>query len=75
EETLIKRPDARVNAVIYDIGGNTASSVNFFATDSVAHFVSGALYFNTQPNIDSLQPAVEFFRKDIIHLINTLHWK
>jgi len=65
----------KVYGILYDIKGNTASSVQFYITDSSAHFMRGALYFNVIPNKDSLAPVIEFFRKDILHLIETLHWK
>jgi len=67
-------PDRRVYGIIYDIRGNTASSLNFFATDSISHFLSGSLYFNVEPNKDSLAPAIDFFGKDVEHLISTLTW-
>jgi hypothetical protein len=35
----------------------------------------GALYFNTKPNIDSLQIVVDFIKKDVLHLINSTKWK
>ena len=43
-------------------------------TDSTSGFLSGSLYFNVQPNRDSLAPAIDFFREDIVHLINTFEW-
>lgn len=60
--------------IIYDIKGDVASHINFFITDSTHHFLSGSLYFNTTPNYDSLAPAITFFRKDIVHLMETLRW-
>ena len=60
--------------IIYDIKGNTASSVNFYVTDSVSGFINGSLYFNVPTNKDSLAPAIQFFREDIVHLINTFQW-
>jgi gliding motility-associated lipoprotein GldD len=63
-----------VYGLLYNIQGNAASSVQFFISDSVQHFLRGALYFRARPNFDSLKPAVEFFRKDIVHLIETTHW-
>ena len=75
EETLLRRPENHTFGVLYDIEGNAASSVNFFVTDSISHFLSGSLYFNTTPNYDSLKPAIQFFRKDIIHLMETTKWK
>ena len=73
-ELLIVKPNQKVYGLVYDIEGNAASSVQFYLTDSVKHFLRGALYFNSQPNKDSLGPAIDFFRKDILHLIETLHW-
>lgn len=67
-------PDRRVHGIIYDIKGNTASSLSFFATDSATHFLTGALYFNVLPNKDSLAPVIRFFTADIEHLIETLQW-
>jgi gliding motility-associated lipoprotein GldD len=68
-------PSNKVYATIYDIKGNAASPVQFYLTDSVRHFLRGSLYFNTRPNYDSLAPVIHFFRKDIVHLIETFRWK
>jgi gliding motility-associated lipoprotein GldD len=67
-------PDRKVNGIIYDIKGNTASSMSFFATDSSRNFISGALYFNVIPNKDSLAPVIQFFSADVLHLIETINW-
>ncbi len=63
-----------VYGILYEIKGNVASSAQFFVTDSNKHFIRGALYFETHPNKDSLAPVINFFKKDIIHLIETLNW-
>jgi gliding motility-associated lipoprotein GldD len=65
----------KVYATIYDIKGNAASPINFYVTDSVRHFLRGSFYFTTQPNYDSLAPAIQFFRKDVIHLVENFKWK
>jgi gliding motility-associated lipoprotein GldD len=74
-ESIVYDPKSEVYGFIYDIKGNAASSLNFYITDSISGFINGSLYFNVQPNIDSLGPSIEFFRKDIIHLINTFEWE
>lgn len=74
-ESIIIRDTAKVYGLLYDISGNTASSVQFYLTDSTRHFLRGALYFNVAPNIDSLQVVIDYIRKDIIHLIKTTQWK
>ena len=64
-----------VHGVFFHIGGNVATSYQFFLTDSVHHFFRGALYFDTTPNEDSLAPANAFLFKDLAHLVNTFRWK
>jgi gliding motility-associated lipoprotein GldD len=64
-----------IEGVYFTLRGNTATSNQFFMTDSTRHFLRGALYFSTTPNEDSLKPVNEFLRKDVEHLINTLQWK
>lgn len=63
-----------VHGIYYDVGGNAASAFQFYATDSTKHFLRGALYFDTTPNVDSLKPVNQFLRADIEHLIQTLKW-
>ncbi|UCG28618.1 MAG: gliding motility lipoprotein GldD [Bacteroidales bacterium] len=74
-ERLFLDDEARVYGMMYDITGDAASAVQFYLTDSVHHFIRGALYFTLQPNSDSLLPVIEFFREDIVHLIETLEWQ
>lgn len=66
---------AKVHGILYDLKGNTATAVQFYATDSVKHFLRGSLYFEAAPNADSLEPVVEYFREDIVTLMETLRWK
>jgi gliding motility-associated lipoprotein GldD len=61
--------------MVYDLKGDVASAVQFFITDSTKHFLRGSLYFNIQPNRDSLNPVIDFLREDIMHLIETTQWK
>lgn len=75
EEKLVSRDSSKVYGLIYEIGGNAASSIQFFLTDSTKHFIRGAMYFNVEPNTDSLAPALDFVRKDIYHMIDTFEWK
>jgi gliding motility-associated lipoprotein GldD len=67
--------DNHTSRTLYTVGGNSASRFQFTATDSVKHFVRGALYFDVTPNADSLQPATDFLATDIVHLLRTLKWK
>lgn len=64
-----------LHGVFFRVGGNAATAKQFFLTDSVKHFLRGALYFDTTPNADSLKPVHDFLQTDLEHLINTLQWK
>lgn len=64
-----------IEGIYFSLGGNTATANQFFITDSVKHFLRGALYFDATPNEDSLGIVNDFLRKDLEHLINTLSWK
>lgn len=75
-DSLIYRPDEQVYGLIYNIEGTGAASpCQFFVTDSSTHFLRGALYFNTTPNNDSLEPVIHLIRADIRHLLESFQWK
>ncbi|MFD2932561.1 gliding motility lipoprotein GldD [Spirosoma flavum] len=64
-----------LEASLIDLSGEVPSQVQFITTDSTTHFLRGALYFNTATENDSLQPVIQYIRKDILHLLNTLKWR
>lgn len=74
-DQYLVHPSPDVSGVIYQIGGNAASSVQFYVSDSTKHFLRGSLYFNCTPNEDSLAPVIKFIEKDIEVMISTLEWK
>ena len=69
------RPADRVYGVLFDLEGNTASSCQFFLTDSVRHFFRASVYCNCQPNADSLAPVYNYLRMDVIKMIETFRWQ
>jgi gliding motility-associated lipoprotein GldD len=64
-----------ISGVFFNVGGNAATAKQFFVTDSVKHFLRGALYFDAAPNEDSLGIVNDFLQADMKHLINSLRWK
>ncbi|MCE5346385.1 MAG: hypothetical protein LLG13_08880 [Bacteroidales bacterium] len=74
-EKEFNNTENKVYGILYDLKGNTASAVQFYATDSINHYLRGSLYFSAEPNADSLAPVIDFFREDIVHLIETIKWK
>ncbi|MGZ3884063.1 MAG: gliding motility lipoprotein GldD [Bacteroidia bacterium] len=75
DETVVIRDSSKVYGMVYDIAGNTASSVQFYLTDSTTHFLRGSLSFYCRPNADSLKLIIDFIRKDIVQLVKTCKWK
>jgi gliding motility-associated lipoprotein GldD len=75
KEQVFSNQENKVFGILYDLKGNTASAVQFYVTDSVRHYLRGSLYFDSEPDADSLEPVINFFRGDIVHLIETLNWK
>ena len=73
-EVISKTPSGKT-AVIAELEGEVPSQFQFTMTDSSHNFLRGALYFNTKVNNDSLAPAIEYMKKDIMHMINTVQWK
>ena len=64
-----------ISGVFFKVGGNAATSKQFFMSDTAKNFIRGALYFDATPNVDSLKPVQNFLQADIEHLINTFRWK
>ncbi len=73
-ETIVKTPSGKT-AVIAELEGEVPSQFQFTMTDSSKNFLRGALYFNVTVKNDSLQPAIEYMKKDMMKLINTVQWK
>ncbi len=74
-ENLFINDTNKTYGTLYRIKGNTASSINFFLTDSTKNFIRGALYFNCHPNKDSLEPVINFIQTDIKQFMKTFKWK
>ncbi len=74
DELITVTPSGKT-AVIAEIAGEVPSQFQFTMTDSSKNFLRGALYFNMRVQNDSLAPAIDFMKKETLHLINTLEWK
>jgi len=68
-------PNKKVYATLYNVTGNAASQIQFHATDSTQHFLTGAIYFNATPNYDSIYPAVNYLEIEVKHILESLSWK
>jgi gliding motility-associated lipoprotein GldD len=75
DEGVISYPGKKVYGIYYTIEGNTASSVQFYLTDSTKNYIRGALYFNTEPRLDSIQPVLTFVKQDVDLMIKSFRWR
>lgn len=73
-DSVMKTPNG-IEGIYFTLMGNTATANQFFLTDSTRHFLRGALYFSATPNSDSLSVVNDFFKKDMLHLINSVRWR
>jgi gliding motility-associated lipoprotein GldD len=75
DEGRISYPEKKVYGIYYTIEGNTASWAQFFLTDSTKNYVRGALYFSETPRLDSIQPVLDFVKKDVDVFVKSFRWK
>ena len=76
DENRFIDPPHRLYGTTYLLKGqNVASTYQFWLTDSVSHFLRGALYIDCTPNNDSLAPVLNYIQADIDHLIESVRWK
>lgn len=74
DERIVQKGE-NIHGIYYNVGGNAASSIQFYLTDSIDHFLRASLYFKNAPNIDSTKEVVQFLEQDIQYLIETFEWK
>ena len=74
EESMMVTPKG-YTGVVAELSGEVPTQFQFFVTDSTKNFLRGALYFNTAMKNDSLAPAIEYIKIDIMHLITSFEFK
>lgn len=74
DDIILTSPSGKTFSIA-ELDGQVPSQFQFICTDSVNHFLRGAMYFNTKVNNDSLRPAIEYVKVDVIHMLNTLQWR
>lgn len=74
QDLVMKTPSGKT-AMLMELEGEVPTYLQFYTTDSTKHYLRGALYFNTALKSDSLAPVIDYLKKDVIKMINTLQWK
>jgi len=75
DQGVVSFPERKIYGIYYTIDGNAASSVQFYLTDSTKNYIRGALYFNTEPRLDSIQPVLTFVKQDVDLMLRSFRWK
>ncbi len=73
-EQFFAYPEKRVYGLYYELSGASATTTQFYATDSTNHFLRGVLYHYSTPNADSLAPVTAFMQEEILRMISTMNW-
>lgn len=76
--TGIKEKVLKVNknkVIFFDLQGEVATQGQFFASDSLHHVLVANMYFKTALKNDSLAPVIQFVKKDLQRIYETLEWK
>jgi len=74
EEDIVETSQG-ITATVVTLSGQVPTPFQFYTTDSVNHFLRGALYFHTALENDSLAPIIDFIKEDIMHMLYTLQWR
>ncbi len=74
DESSFENPEQKVVGTCVTLIGDSPSNVHFFGTDTQRHYISGSLLFEATPNYDSLSPAIEYIKKDVEKLLESLRW-
>ena len=74
EDTLVET-DGGCRIIVSELWGEVPTPIQFYSTDSVDHFLRGALYFETATDNAYRAPIIAFIKADIMHMLHTLSWR
>lgn len=74
--STVNDPNAQIFGRLYELEGkHVATPFKFWLTDSTHFFVKGTLYFDFEPNNDSLAPVIDYLKKDAFVMIESWQWR
>lgn len=74
EVDVYSNDETKTYGNFYEVEGDAASQAQFYLTDSLNHFVTASIYFETRPNYDSILPAAAYIKKDLKRMVESLRW-
>lgn len=73
DENIIRSKDS-IYGTSFELVGDVATPFQFYLTDSLNHFLYAEVLFNSRPNYDSLKPTLDYFKKDLNQLLESIKW-
>lgn len=73
-ERVVELKNGR-KAVVIEIEGEVPSHYQFYMTDTLRHYLRGAVYTSHASLNDSLKPVIDFLKIDADKILETLKWK
>lgn len=64
--------ERRLFATLYSLSPESATPLQFIATDSTKYLLRGALYFDTPVKTDSVAPSLQYIEQDIMQMIESI---
>jgi len=75
KESSYQNTGSKVYGRFFELQGDAPSNLHFVATDQDKHFLTGVLFFKSEPNYDSLYPAIQYVKTDMRKLTEDLSWR
>lgn len=72
EAIAYENSDAQLYATLYTLSAQSATPIQFIATDSLRYLLRGALYFDNPVKADSVAPALQYIETDIMQMIESI---
>ena len=72
EAIVYENSEAQIYATLFSLSAESATPIQFVATDSIQYLLRGALYFDNPVKNDSVAPSILYLEEDIIYLIENI---
>ena len=72
EAVAYEDPEAHLYATLFTLSAESATPIQFIATDSIQYLLRGALYFDNAVKSDSVAPSLHYIEEDIMYLIESV---
>jgi gliding motility-associated lipoprotein GldD len=64
--------EEQLYATLFTLSAESATPIQFIATDRSQYLLRGALYYDSTVKSDSVAPTLHYLREDIMHLIESI---